>query len=239
MFRPVQAVSNSRQVVEQVKKSIDDGTLAPGDRLPSERELALQFGVSRATVREAVQRLSTLGLLEVRQGVGTLVSHHATTLEDPAYWAPWLSNHREDVMALLVVREALEVRATTLAAEAVAKGRPELGELLDALDKNLADMEEATKRVDVSTLERLDLEFHVILAQMSGNRYLLRLAKSINHVFPDRRAVLALPGRAAQSLEEHRRIALAIREGRSEEAGRAYSEHLKSLQVTVEEIEGE
>jgi DNA-binding FadR family transcriptional regulator len=168
-----------------------------------------------------------------------LVSHHATTLEDPAYWAPWLSDHREDVMALLEVREALEVKATKLAAEAVAKGSPGVAEHLVALAKNVADMEDAARRVDVSTLERFDLEFHVILGQMSGNRYLLRLAKSINHVFPDRRAVLALPGRAAQSLEEHRRIASAIQEGRPAEAGQAYSDHLRSLQATIEEIEGE
>jgi DNA-binding FadR family transcriptional regulator len=67
-FRPVRRVRSFDDVVEQVRRSIVDGDIEAGDRLPSERDLAEQFGVSRATLREALRALEALGLLEIRRG---------------------------------------------------------------------------------------------------------------------------------------------------------------------------
>ncbi len=237
MFTPVQRVRGSRQVVEQIKTLIDEGVLKPGEQLPAERELAARFGVSRATLREAVQSLSSLGLLEVRQGIGTSVSPHATTLEDPAYWLPWLSSHREDVRALLEVREALESKSAALAAEAVAAGRGGTGAAIKALEKNIAEMEESAAVADVTSLVRLDLEFHSLLSQMGGNVYLLRLARSINHVFADRRAVMAIPGRGDRSLAEHRGILVAVGSGHPAAAAAAMVAHLTSTKAAVDSME--
>ena len=61
------------QIAEQIKKLISEGTLKVGDRLPSERELSIQFNVSRSTVRESLTALEILGLIEVRTGLGTFV----------------------------------------------------------------------------------------------------------------------------------------------------------------------
>ncbi len=237
MFTPVRRVHGSRQVVEQIKKLVDEGDLSPGQRLPAERELAARFGVSRATLREAVQSLSSLGLLEVRQGVGTIVSPHATTLEDPAYWLPWLTAHREDVVALLEVREALETKSAALAAGAVAQGRPGVAAILLALERNLEEMGKAVERSDIMSLERLDLEFHSLLAQVGGNKYLLRLARSVNHVFADRRAIMSIPGRGGRSLAEHRPILAAVRSGRPAAAAEAMASHIVSTRATVLEME--
>ncbi len=239
MFRPVLTVHGSRQVLEQIKRSIENRTLGPGARLPSERELAASFGVSRATVREAIQSLASLGLLEVRQGVGTVVSPQATTLEDPAYWLPWLTEHRSDVMALLQVREALEVKSASMAAQAAARVGPESMKFRGEARQNLRRMEEAAEALDLGTLERLDLEFHALLAEMSGNRYLVRLSKSINHVLTDRRAAMAIPGRARRSCLEHARIVTAVCEGQAGPAGEAMSAHLHSVREAVAKLRAE
>ncbi|HEY3313836.1 MAG TPA: FCD domain-containing protein [Bacillota bacterium] len=223
-------------MADQIKTLIENHSLQPGGRLPAERELASQLGVSRATVREAIQSLASLGYLEVRHGVGTLVSQHATTLEDPAYWVPWLSDHRTDVLALLDVREALEVKAAALAAEAVARQAPEVGPLLRAIEENVAQWERAAQDRDVDSLEHLDLEFHALIAEMSGNGYLLRLAKSINHVIFDRRAVLAVPGRAGRSLTEHVPIIEALRSADPVAASVAMAGHMGSLKATVRQL---
>lgn len=237
MFTPVRRVHGSRQVVEQIKKLVDEGGLRPGQRLPSERELAAQFGVSRATLREAVHSLASLGLLEVRQGIGTIVSPHATTLEDPACWLPWLTAHREDVVALLEVREALETKSAALAAGAAAEGKPGVDAILGLAGRNLEEMEGAVERSDLIALERLDLEFHSLIAQISGNKYLLRLARSVNHVFTDRRAIMSIPGRGGRSLAEHRPILTAIRSGQPAAAAEAMAYHIASTRATVLEME--
>lgn len=238
MFRPVLAQHGSHLVFEQIRQSIEDGTYGPCCRLPSERELAASFGVSRATIREAIKSLASLGLLEVRQGVGTIVSPGSTTLEDPSYWLPWLTAHRKDVIALLEVREALEAKSAALAARSVSNGVPGGGALLEELGANLAGMEEATRRRDLVTLERLDLEFHALLAQLSGNHHLLRLSKSINHVFSDRRAAMSIPGRAERSCVEHARIVTAVRDGLSSEASEAMVTHLSSTLISVAKVQG-
>jgi DNA-binding FadR family transcriptional regulator len=67
-FGPARRVRSFDDVVEQVRRSIVEGVIAAGDRLPSEREMAEQFGVSRATLREALRALEALGLLEIRRG---------------------------------------------------------------------------------------------------------------------------------------------------------------------------
>ncbi|MFL5406024.1 MAG: FadR/GntR family transcriptional regulator, partial [Myxococcales bacterium] len=61
------------QVAEQIQKLIAEGTLKPGDRLPPERELATRFGVARSSIRDAVRTLEVMGILEPRQGTGTVV----------------------------------------------------------------------------------------------------------------------------------------------------------------------
>jgi GntR family transcriptional repressor for pyruvate dehydrogenase complex len=221
--------------VEQVRRLIDEGQLKPGHRLPGERELALEFGVSRATLREAVQSLASLGLLEVRQGVGTRVSASATTAVDASFWLPWLTAHSEDVLALLDVREALETKAVELAAEAAGRGGAAAGSVLEALEGNLAEMERAVTAQDTVLLERLDLEFHSLLAQTAGNKYLLRFGRSVNHVFSDRRAVLSIPGRAAQSVADHRQILAGVKAGDPASAVRAMASHLASVKVAVAE----
>lgn len=72
-FQPVRRESISEEVAAQVRKEILRGTYAPGEKLPSERELALAFGVNRTTVREALQKLAGLGLVHIRQGAGAEV----------------------------------------------------------------------------------------------------------------------------------------------------------------------
>ena len=188
-------------------------------------------------MREAVKSLASLGLLEVRQGVGTIVSPGSTTLEDPSYWLPWLTAHRTDVVALLEVREALEAKSAALAAQAVAGRTPGSEELVAQVDENLRQMMQAAQHLDLTTLERLDLEFHALLGELSGNRHLLKLSKSINHVFADRRAAMSIPGRARQSCLEHAGIVAAVREGKPAAASEAMTAHLSSTRSSVAKLD--
>lgn len=197
--------------------------------------MAAQFGVSRATLREAIQALASLGYLEVRHGIGTTVSPHAA-IGDPGLWVPWLASHRDDVMTLLDVREALEVKAAALAATAIAAGRTGTAELMKSIAANLASWAKTSVRDNVTDIERLDMEFHLLITEMSGNSLLLRLDTSINHLISDRKGVMSVPGRAKQSLAEHRQIQRAVRHGDPAAAAAAMAKHMSSLKATVRQL---
>jgi GntR family transcriptional repressor for pyruvate dehydrogenase complex len=233
MLKPIRPQTSASQAVQQIRQLIKDRKLRPGDRLPSVRGLAEHFGVSTATVREAIQILSTLRLVDVRQGRGIFVAPLAGGSDDPAHWLPWLEAHRDDVLALLEVREVLESKAAALAAEAAASGDGGIPAHLEALQRTVDMMEAAAQEADLGGLERADLEFHSLVAELGGNPYLMYLSRSINHIFADRRAVMALPGRPAQSIEQHREIIGAIASGDPARAADAMSRHLASTIASV------
>jgi GntR family transcriptional repressor for pyruvate dehydrogenase complex len=84
VFKPIRPKKISEEIVTQIKVLISDGQLKPGERVPSERELAALLGVSRPSVREAIMVLEAMGLVESRQGGGTFVrSLTETSLADP------------------------------------------------------------------------------------------------------------------------------------------------------------
>src|SRR5579884_348756 len=235
-LQPIRHQTSAAQVVQRIRQLIRDGGLSPGDRLPSVKELAASLRVSTATIREAIQILSTLRLVDVRQGRGTFVAPLAGAPDDPAYWLPWLEAHRDDVLALLEVREVLESKAAALAAEAVKSDDAGLPARLEALRHSVDAMEAAAREGNLAGLEQADLRFHSLVAELAGNPYLVYLSRSVNHIFADRRAVMALPGRAAQSIHQHRQIIDAISSGDPGRAAEAMSWHLASTIASVRDI---
>jgi GntR family transcriptional repressor for pyruvate dehydrogenase complex len=236
MLTPIRHQTSASQAVQQIRQLIRERSLKPGDRIPSVRDLATSLGVSTATILEAVQILSTLRLVDVRQGRGIFVAPLAGTTDDPAYWLPWLEAHRDDVLALLEVREVLETKAAALAADAVMSRGASVSARLEALRHTVGAMEAAAQKGDLGRLEQADLQFHSLVAELAGNPYLTYLSGSVNHIFADRRAVMALSGRAAQSSQQHRQIIEAICAGDSKRAADAMSRHLASTIASVRNI---
>src|SRR5438128_5858138 len=111
----IKRTQRSEEVRLQIEGAIRSGDFAPGERLPSERELVETFGVSRVSVREAIRSLEALGLVRVYQGRGAFVSDRRSGLGEPL--ARWLDLHRHEVLELLAVRGALDGYAAQLAAE--------------------------------------------------------------------------------------------------------------------------
>src|SRR5688500_12807880 len=109
-FRAVTLTRSYEQVVEQIQDGMRRGALAPGQRLPTERELSESFGVSRAVVREALKVLASMGLVESRQGSGTYVRANPVPSITRALILS-ATPEDESLLALFEVREALEVLA--------------------------------------------------------------------------------------------------------------------------------
>jgi GntR family transcriptional repressor for pyruvate dehydrogenase complex len=155
----------SRTLEDRLERLIVEEAIARGDRLPSERELAEQYAVSRAVVRDALRALAVRGLIEVRRGVGAIVVDGARRSVGDIL-ATALRVNSYSVPELLIARSVLETEVAGLAA------RNRTPEDVEELASALHTMREATMSGDVATTIIAHERFHVRLALATRNRVL-------------------------------------------------------------------
>jgi GntR family transcriptional repressor for pyruvate dehydrogenase complex len=210
----------SDKVAGQLQASIVDGTLAPGDRLPPERELGRQFGVSRTVIREAVRSLVAKGLLEARGGSGVSVATINASAVRETMGMYLRVNGELDYGDLHEVRALLEIEIAGCAAErAIVRDLEALEASCDAFAAALDDVE---------AISELDVEFHRLIAQATHNPLFVVLLDSIGDVLLDvRRATMGITGRPERGLKHHRAILDRIRDRDADGARAAMREHLE------------
>ena len=166
-------------IVEQLIRQIQAGRLAPGDKLPSERKLIDMLGVGRSSIREALQGLAALGVVESRAGQGTFVSRNIHQLmpdmENPS--AP-ISLQREMRLMRIEARRVVEIPVIGLAAQ---RGTSEEIVELSALFGAYADAVALEAR---STWVRVHYEFHILLAKMTHNPFYVPLVDNLMRSVP-------------------------------------------------------
>jgi GntR family transcriptional repressor for pyruvate dehydrogenase complex len=215
--------------VARIRKLIRSLKLKPGDRLPGERQLAAEFSLSRGTVREALQFLAALNLVEIRHGGGCFVrAVSGESKELSASWIEWVAQHRGFVLETLEVRLGCETFAARLAARRA--GPTELAKLMEALRA----MKTATESGDVPAFVQSDLDFHAALLQAAGNKTLTELVGALGReLIPERAATLNISGRAPRSFAEHRAIYEAVRQNDPQAAALAMHRHLESVRHDI------
>jgi GntR family transcriptional repressor for pyruvate dehydrogenase complex len=215
-------------IAEQIVGVIRDTPLQPGDRLPPEVELARQLGVGRTSVREALQKLQTLGIVEVIRGRGVFVSEPSVDDGQQAF-TRWSTEGLFAIEELLETRMALEV-----AAAALASGRATQEEI-ERLESINLDHLAAGRVENLRELVSTDQKFHETLMAAGHNRLLARLYGMLVAELTDfRRRTLARPGVPARSATQHAAIVAAIRAKDLTAARRATIEH---LWILYEEID--
>ncbi|WP_319542640.1 FadR/GntR family transcriptional regulator [uncultured Pseudodesulfovibrio sp.] len=221
--KPVNKKSISEEIVKQIKQMIGHGTLMPGDRLPAERKLAEEFGVSRTSVREGIKILAESGVLESRQGSGTFVSE---SREDDGTLFDVVLSGQHDLRDVFEVRKMLEPEIAALAA---VNGSPDQ---LTRLEDVLINQEHAVRRGDSGA--GYDHAFHQLLAEASGNPVLKEMVMVLHEGFAKSRAEeVQSPERQQASIRAHRAIVEAVKNGRAMQAERAMREHLASTESIV------
>jgi GntR family transcriptional regulator, transcriptional repressor for pyruvate dehydrogenase complex len=206
------------RVVTHVESLITAGTLRPGDRLPPERDLALQLRVSRPTVRAGLRWLAAMGVVRARQGSGTFITDGPPRME-PGALGMLASLHRFTRDEMFEARRVLEVGVAGLAAE---RATPEhLAAMADELTGLFASLDAP------QTFLLRDVRFHRSVAAGSGNPVLAALVELVSALVYDRRRLTV--ERATdlkEAAEMHRRIYAAIRARSPERARREMEEHL-------------
>jgi GntR family transcriptional regulator, transcriptional repressor for pyruvate dehydrogenase complex len=217
-IKRVTKISISDEIAKQIMDLISRGELKPGDHLPSERELCKDFGASRSSLREALRCLSIVGVLNARVGEGTSVADDGEKfLRKIIEWR--LITERHDIENLLEVRMALEgVSAANTARHATA-------EQVEELRKLIAKMKSSLK--DEKTFAALDLEFHVAMAEASGNQLVSDLIALVRgQLLKALHKVLVVPHALPLALKEHTAIFDAIERRDPDGAREAMQKHL-------------
>src|SRR5579863_7635142 len=221
-------VVRRNKVYEEVAKQIERlilTKLKPGDKLPSERELAEMLRVSRSSIRDAIRGLELMGLVEPRQGTGTIVREvSADSLVNP--FSNALRRRQELVGELLDFRKMLE---PPLAARAATHASPEeISEMEDILRRQ----EEKQGRGESAVSE--DAEFHYSVALASDNSVVLKVLDILMDLLRDtRERSLQVDGRSQKSLDGHRRILNAIKRHDGEAAKAAMRRHIEDVEEIV------
>jgi GntR family transcriptional regulator, transcriptional repressor for pyruvate dehydrogenase complex len=193
-LKPVESRRLYQQIADQIRELIDRGGFEAGTRLPPERDLALQLGVSRPSLREALIALDVEGRVEVRSGSGVYVSA-ARPSPAPAKTAAM----GESPSQLMEARSIIEGEVVVLACARITD--PQLARLRELLKSMESEIARRRARLD------LDREFHLTLAQMTGNAVLTRL---VGELFDERHSPIS--AKISSRFESTRTWKVALKE---------------------------
>jgi GntR family transcriptional repressor for pyruvate dehydrogenase complex len=227
--RPVKTTT-VESVVEIILNQLKAGTFQAGGRLPSQRMLAVTLGVSRSTLREALNTLSGMGYLTSVQGKGTFIRDHVQSgvSLNPSGGSFFTAG---TILELMEARELLESKSAELAATRASK-------------EDLQQIHEAVRRIgrsddDVARFFAADLEFHLALAKASGNHTIFEMIKAlIEKVLSYHKHFRATssPGVRASTYKTACRLLTCLKRGQGPEAAEEMRRHLNLVSAQLKEI---
>jgi GntR family transcriptional repressor for pyruvate dehydrogenase complex len=206
------------QIAERLRAMILSGELLPHDKLPTEKELCDAFGVGRSSVREALQSLEYLGLVDSKPGVGRFLAADAPSLLESLNWNQTVQ--QASVFELMEVRRQLEVMAAGLAAQrATAAGIAALNQLLERMQTEIEDPD---------AFLATELGFHLALARACGNVVLAEIVTLLIQKVAGQAEdfMRTLPYTRDATLQQFGQIARALAVGDPASAAAGMQEHL-------------
>jgi GntR family transcriptional repressor for pyruvate dehydrogenase complex len=224
-YRPVLRQSLTDDLAQRVKQLIQFEGRQPGDRLPAISELARRFGVGHPTLREALKKLETLGVVDIRHGSGMYVgpNHNMLLVSNPIFDG---AVTKKLLVDLIEARMAIELKSVALAAELATEA--ELDEMSQALanaGQNLGDD---------AALNVANMSFHRRIAVGSGNTVICQVLEVLSNLFKDeQKLILDIHGSRAKDHEEHLAILEALRQKDAALAVERMRAHLEGVRTAL------
>jgi GntR family transcriptional repressor for pyruvate dehydrogenase complex len=225
MFKTIKQVKVSDEIVNQIRRLISEGRLKPGDRLPSERELVKEFGVSRPSLREALNSLVATGFLEVKRAKRTFVkSVTSERVQDPL--SVLIQTDTQKIFDLIEVRKAMETWGAYHAAQRATE------EDIQQLEGIIEEMKEAFD--EGRSWEKQDADFHMAMARATHNTIQTHLMSTIYELLRESVArVFTERANLKKLLQHHYRIFNAIKNRSPDKARERILEHLNYVESEV------
>ncbi|MGE7758955.1 FadR/GntR family transcriptional regulator [Peribacillus sp. NPDC097895] len=233
VYKKIKPKKIYEEVSDELYEMIRSGNLKPGEQLDSIQQLAENFQVGRPAIREALSALSSMGLIEIKQGEGTFVKTFDPTIMNHPLSAALLMD-KDNIKHLLEVRKILESGT----AEVAAKKRTE--ENLSELKEKLSDMEQVSDDEELS--DKADIAFHVAVANASQNELLITLMNHVSELMTEkmgdiRRVALYSEEMTLKQLyQQHVLIYDAIVEQDEARARNAMLFHLQSVEEALDRV---
>jgi len=224
MFRMIRHVKVSDEIVSQLKNLISEGKLKPGDRLPPERELIKAFGVSRPSLREALNSLSAMGFLEVRAKRTYVRSVTSESMQDPLLHL--IKADTQKIFDLIEVRKAMEAWGAFHAAQRATDKD------IEGLEGIIQEMKKAF--AEGRSWEKQDADFHLAMAQATHNTIQTHMMSTIYDLLKESVAkVFREQGKVKKLLHHHYRIFSAIKNHSPDKARERILEHLDYVESEI------
>ncbi len=214
-----------QSVAREIQAMIQAGQLKAGEKIPSQREFSQKFGISRASLREALLTLETLGLLKTEAGRGTFVSASDGAARQSGNMAPWRYSESYPVFDVFQTRILLEGEIARLAAGRLSQAQ------LEAMENATKSMEVCWANQDLLANVDADLDFHGTIVSACSNTMLKALYQTVrDQVTETQRQPIPItdPERMRQSIAEHRRIIAALRANDGNEARSEMEAHIRN-----------
>ncbi len=215
-------------VMQQFEQLLNDDVYKPGDKILPERELALQLGVSRNTLREVLKALELIGILETRQGGGYYLCESPNSNLVSASFRFLKVNSNQDIRDLMQTRRILETASAALAALYATE------ETVAILRHDVDQMRQNFHNAKV--ISKYDLDFHFQISKASGNMFLNSLTEVMNHPIHELMLKTAqFDDLIIKAVDYHEKILNAIVLRDSEGAQRYMNEHLLGVEEVIQQ----
>ncbi|WP_137130089.1 FadR/GntR family transcriptional regulator [Rhizobium sp. FY34] len=215
-----------QSVAREIQTMIQTGTLKAGEKIPSQRDFAQKFGISRASLREALLTLETLGLIKTEAGRGTYISAPSAGNEGHSgHMAPWRYSDSYSVFDVFQTRILLEGEIARLSAGRLTQLQ------LEKMERATQTMADCWERQDLLANVEADLEFHAIIVSACSNSMLKALYQTVrDQVTETQRQPIPItdPKRMGESIAEHRRIIAALSANDANAARREMENHIRN-----------
>lgn len=229
MYSTIHASRLYEQISQQIQNLILAGSLRPGDKLPPERELAEQFGVSRTAVREAVKALREKGLVEIQPGRGTFITDSTSEVMRDSLDFIVKVGLSDGVANLNEVRTLMEPGIAARAAKKATEAD------IETMERAVAAMDQALDNAEA--FAEADLAFHLALAHATRNPLIPILLDPIVDLLREhRKRIFLVDGGPQRGQYHHKRILAAIKRRDADAAHQAMCEHLQQVLTDSEAV---
>jgi GntR family transcriptional repressor for pyruvate dehydrogenase complex len=226
-LKKVKRTTLTESITVQILNMVENGEFKEGQRLPSEREMAEMLSVSRASVREAMRALQSMGVVDIRSGSGTFLSTNSNKLSD--FFGVRNIIKKYSFLDLNEARKVLEVEIAGLAA---LRATDENKEMIVKAHRKALDIKDRNEK-----LLKADYNLHLAIAEASQNEFLVEMLNMVKDLLIEANLeMLKVPNQVECSMQYHERIVNHILEGNVKQARTAMREHLEDIEKTIQKL---